>query len=311
MLLNVVISVHMRFHMPLIIVDTVDLDIVGNMFSTTGQRIFNRQQYLLSLLNPFLVLSYVLHDWETILNIPPLISQCPVVSTKLLLGLRFATIIPNTSYPLLVPRTFFKQELLSRSTTSSTKAHHLMIILLTSSQTVTRFDVARRTWIASLSTIKSIDPGQQCLYTSIHYLEYFECCLNLSNGKSAKLIIVSDEADSQRGIVTLPELRGKVSYLDAQHRQLKMIKHLIETNTRLLVNIRWIALVDDDTWLNFNQTLAALSILDWQKPIAIGHILTEQESDNDLLYASGGAGIFLSKSAFSIIASKLYNSCPF
>ncbi|CAF1117662.1 unnamed protein product [Rotaria magnacalcarata] len=186
-----------------------------------------------------------------------------------------------------------------------------MIILLTSSRTIARFDAARQTWIPHLSAMKSIDLDQKCLYSSIRCLEYFECCLNISSGKSAKLIIVSDDADPHRGIVTLPELHGKMNYLDAQHRQLKMIKHLIKFGRHLIAHIRWVALTDDDTWLNVNQILAVLAMLDWQKPMAVGHILTEQESTKDLLYVSGGAGIFLSISAFSIIASRLYTYCPF
>lgn len=301
----------MRVSMPLIVIDKSDLDIVSNSFSPMGRCIFYLHKNLPSLFNPVLAFSYIFQDWKTLLSIPPLIHQCSAISTKLILGLRFATIIPNTTYPFLAPKTFFKPELLSRFKLPGVEVQHLMIILLTSSRTVTRFDAARRSWVQSLSSIKSVDPEQQCLHTSLHCIEYFECCLHLPDGKSAKLIIVSDEADLERGIVTIPEIRGKVSYLDAQHRQLRMIIHLMTTNARLFLNIHWVALIDDDTWLNVNQTLSVLSILDWRKPVATGHILTEQESDKDLLYVSGGAGIFLSISAFSIIASKLYRSCPF
>jgi hypothetical protein len=308
---NIVISVHMRHQMPLVIVDTADLVIAENMFSRTGRFVFNRQQHLLSLLNPYLGMSYITQDWKTLLNIPPLIAQCPLVTTKLLLHLRFATIISNATYPSLAPRSFFRANLLSRAGTRRIKKRHLMIILLTSSRTVLRFDAARRTWIAHLSEVRPTDIKHKCLHVSMQCPEYFQCCLNISDEKTAKLIIVGDKTDPQRGIITLPELRGKTSYVDAQHRQLRMIKHIIEENPHLLVNIRWIALIDDDTWLNVNQTLLVLSLLDWYKPIAVGHILTEQESDQDLLYLSGGAGIFLSRPAFSVISSKLYNSCPF
>jgi hypothetical protein len=147
--------------------------------------------------------------------------------------------------------------------------------------------------------------------------EYFYCCLNISRTSSAKLIAISDKADYKRGIVTLPKLQEKTSYLDAQHRQLEVMRLVVESCERepsdncLLTDIRWIILADDDTWFNVEKTLDILSIFDWKHSLAVGHILTEQESDKDLLYIAGGAGIFLSKPAFKIIASKLYRSCPF
>ncbi len=118
-------------------------------------------------------------------------------------------------------------------------------------------------------------------------------------------------------MITLTKLQGKRNYSDAQHRQLEVMKTLIDAcqgesqGSCLLKGVRWVALIDDDTWLNVNRLLDILSLLNWKRPLAVGHILTEQESDKDLLYISGGAGIFLSKSAFEIVASKLYSSCPF
>ncbi|CAF2065851.1 unnamed protein product [Rotaria magnacalcarata] len=311
MLVNILISLHMRHGMPLIIVDRSELGDVSNMFSHSGILVFNRHQHLLSLLNPHLIVRYITQDWTTLLNIPPLIAQCPLLTTKLLLGLRFATIVSNSTSPILAPRSFFRADLLSKTVTSHVKRCHLMVVLLTSSRTVFRLDAARRTWITNLSEMTSKGITHECFSISMQCPEYFKCCFNVSDKKSAKLIIVSDVIDSRRGIITLPELSGRTNYADAQHRQLRMIKHLAEKNSHLLTNTRWIALIDDDTWLNVNQTLLLLSMLDWHKPIAVGHILTEQESDKDLLYLSGGAGIFLSMPAFSIIASKLYNSCPF
>ncbi|CAF2097938.1 unnamed protein product [Rotaria magnacalcarata] len=134
---------------------------------------------------------------------------------------------------------------------------------------------------------------------------------------SARLIAISDEEDISRGIVTLPKLRGQRSYLQAQHRQFRLLKYL-EHDCRLLnkkcwlANIVWIALIDDDTRVNVPRLMELLRMSDFTRPLAIGHLLTDvQENRDDLIYHGGGAGMFFTRAAFEIVLPKLYNQCPF
>ena len=314
---NILISIHMHIKLPFIIKeDGINLKSIIHKFSSSAQSIYQRKNHIFSIFNPILVYKYIYEDWKTFLDIPPLIKQCTFISTKLLQGLRFVNMISNSSFPFLPPVNEFPKHLLGFKNDSTVHLQNLLIVLLTSTRTSQRFDAARKTWIQHLTFNKSTN--YKCTST-IHdeCMEYFRCCLNISGNTSAKLIAVSDEIDVERGIITIPELKRKVSYHDAQHRQLMIMKHILRNcndsfaDKCLLKNIRWVALIDDDTWLNVNRTIEILSLLNSKQPIIVGHILTEQESSQDLLYTSGGAGTFLSESAFTIIASKLYDSCPF
>jgi len=79
----------------------------------------------------------------------------------------------------------------------------------------------------------------------------------------------------------------------------------------LLNEINWIGLIDDDTWINIQQLIRILNLFNWNKSMIIGHVLTDNLSENHLFYVSGGGGIFLSRSSFDRITPKLYASCPF
>jgi hypothetical protein len=79
----------------------------------------------------------------------------------------------------------------------------------------------------------------------------------------------------------------------------------------LLNEINWIGLIDDDTWINIQQLIRILNLFNWNKSMIIGHVLTDDLSENDLFYVSGGGEIFLSRSSFDRITPKLYSSCPF
>src|SRR5437660_6727 len=85
---------------------------------------------------------------------------------------------------------------------------------------------------------------------------------------------------------------------------LKKIKYIFKqcqdksSNNCLLENIRWIGLIDDDTWINVKRIIDVLSFLNWKRSMIVGHILAEHLNDEDLLYTSGGGGIFLSRPTF-------------
>ena len=285
-------------------------------FSDTAQVIYRRNYNLFSFLNPVFIYHYIIHDWKTLLDIPPLVSHCTFITENLLMRMRWATIISNSTFPFLPPIESLPIELLSLDVSTATTRPHMLIIMLTSTKTKERFDAARNSWIQHL--IRRNSTSLRCIgLVDYNCIEYFSCCLNISQIESAKLIVVGDDFDQNRGIITLPQLERKASYLDAQHRQLQIMKYIIggcernDASSCLLTDIRWIGLIDDDTWLNVEKTLSILSVFDWKRSIAIGHILTEQEDDRDLLYVAGGGGIFLTQLAFVDIATNLYQSCPF
>lgn len=287
-----------------------------HQFSLVGEMVYNRGNHMLSLFDPFVFYQYLVNDWQTLLNIPPLINHCEYFTPKLFKRLQDVTIIDNSTFPLPPLLGQFPKHLRSHQSQNLTKIGNILFILLTSTKTKARFDAIRFTWIKNL--VKNQSRVDVCSGT-VDYscLEYFSCCLNTSHPSMIKMIVVGDEFDKMRGIVTLPALQGKTEYLDAQHRQLMIMKYIHEECQRknerncLLQNTHWVALVDDDTWVNVYRTLEILSYIDSKRSVIIGHILTHQESDRDLLYIAGGSGIFLTRSAFLDITTKLYETCPF
>jgi hypothetical protein len=291
LILNVIISIDMNLKYPLTI----------NKLNLNGQRIYQRKENLFSLLNPYLIYIYLLSDWKMLINLPVHFEDCEDFNLNMLNGLNKKIILSNNFDQNQIPNEFLFQ--------SKLKLENILLILLTSSKTKTRFDKARSTWINNLTNHQLIN--EKCIEKiNENCFEYFHCCHNLSENTSSKLIIISDEIDYERGIFTLDELKGKSNYLDAQHRQLKLMKFLLKKNC-LLNNINWIGLIDDDTWINIQQIIQILNFFNSNQSIILGHVLTDNLNENDLFYVSGGGGIFLSRSSFDQITPKLYSSCPF
>ncbi|KAJ3121021.1 hypothetical protein HK098_004061 [Nowakowskiella sp. JEL0407] len=127
--------------------------------------------------------------------------------------------------------------------------------------------------------------------------------------KESNFVIFADEEDSESKMITIPELKGKPTYDDAQHRQLKGIKYIYAHNSSLIESKKWIILVDDDTWLNIPALIRYLIKFDYKLPMGIGwvHLLRKTTA----IY-SGGAAMIFSKPAMDLIAPNLYTDvCPF
>lgn len=317
MLGNLLISIHIYIQLPTIMHtgEQEALDSIIHVFQPSVQSIYRRDR-ILSFFNPFLIYEYIAQDWKTLLNIPSLVTNCTFVSDKLLLGLRLVSVIPNFSITRLPLNLQLPVHTTSSTNIDRVKIDHMLVVVFTSAKTKFRFDVARQSWIPHLVERK-IEQDKCVATNNTDCIEFFRCCLNTSNTASAKMIVLSDENDRERGIITLPELKDEADYLDGQHRQLRIMKHIIKDCEQapvtkcLLRNIRWIALIEDNTWFNVNKTLAALSLLDWKRPVVVGHLPIGESNGNDLLYITSTAGIFLSKSAFVIIGSRMYLSCPY
>jgi hypothetical protein len=105
---------------------------------------------------------------------------------------------------------------------------------------------------------------------------------------------------------TLPSLYGKGgTWADAQHHQLRGMQWLERTH-RVPEAMRWLMLIDDDTWVNRPMLERFVAPLDPALPMLCGHEHVVNHVFN------GGAGLLLSRPAFDAIASRLYTkTCPF
>lgn len=124
------------------------------------------------------------------------------------------------------------------------------------------------------------------------------------------VLIYGDVHEASVDMITLPELEGKSSYLDAQHRQLKGLIHALSLPE--YGNLSWVFLVDDDTWINTRELSNFLYGWNPGVPILFGYILKNAWWNFKRTWPSGGAGMLLSRAAAELLASSLYTSkCPF
>ena len=125
------------------------------------------------------------------------------------------------------------------------------------------------------------------------------------------IIFISDDHEKSIGIETFPNLKGKTSKADAQHRQFTAMK-AVYSNKKKYTNKKWYFLVDDDTFVNYNQLVDFVAHLNYKIPVIFGFVWTEKEWQTELPFPSGGAGILLSKAAFDKVVPELYDGkCPF
>ena len=108
--------------------------------------------------------------------------------------------------------------------------------------------------------------------------------------------------------ITLPEIEGKTSYADAQHRQLRGMQWLLRQG--LSSSLRWYILIDDDTWVHSPVLLRLLSSLESRFDPTREKIIVGNRWHSGVF--NGGAGLVLSSAGFSAIAKSLYTPlCPF
>ena len=108
--------------------------------------------------------------------------------------------------------------------------------------------------------------------------------------------------------ITLPEIEGKKTYADAQHRQLRGMQWLLQRG--LPSTVRWYILIDDDTWVHLPVLLRLLSSLETRFEPTRERIILGNRWHSGVF--NGGAGIVLSSAGFAAIAESLYGAqCPF
>jgi len=118
--------------------------------------------------------------------------------------------------------------------------------------------------------------------------------------RNAKHVWAFSDVDDGIFTKTLPELEGKGTWQDAQHRQLRGMQSL-----HLPADITWVFMIDDDTWVNTPVLHRFISLLPRDPVMMCGHVTINSRYN-------GGAGILISRRLFDTIVPKLYTEqCPF
>ena len=135
----------------------------------------------------------------------------------------------------------------------------------------------------------------------------------------SRMVVISDKADASHGIITLPEVEGKATYDDAQHRQLQFIKKYLASHP-IWPSTQWVFMVDDDTFVNIDRLRRFLDRYDSRLSLAFGYVFGDSVELNSpvsrrLLFGwfSGGAGMLLSRPLTEYLMEHMYTSkdCPF
>lgn len=96
------------------------------------------------------------------------------------------------------------------------------------------------------------------------------------------------------------------SDLDSGERQWRSILWLQENKPELLAKVKWIALINDETWMNVPKLLDFLSNYNHNYNVAIGQVFHELFIKNRT-FLQGGGGIVFSRTAFLAVAKQLFN----
>ena len=134
-----------------------------------------------------------------------------------------------------------------------------------------------------------------------------------------RVVAVSDMADSSVGVITFPEVEGKTSYDDAQHRQPRFIRSYLSSH-KLWPTTEWLMIVDDDTYVNIDKVRRFLDRYDPRLSLSFGYVFADGvDKDSPIAqrlkfgWYSGGGGIILSRPLVEYLMENLYTSehCPF
>jgi hypothetical protein len=116
-------------------------------------------------------------------------------------------------------------------------------------------------------------------------------------------VLVSDAADVATGATMAPGAAGRPSYSDAQTRQFATLAALARVGA--LAQWDWVALVDDDTWVNVPALLDTLSQLRPDVSAVLGYVWDGMRWNSNMAALAGGAGMLLSAAAAATLASRL------
>lgn len=123
---------------------------------------------------------------------------------------------------------------------------------------------------------------------------------------TALMRMYSDVDDPSVRMITLPELAGRGSYVDAQHRPLKGLQHALTTEP--FKSAEFIMFADDDTFVNLPQLRYFASQWNPDVPALFGYMWLRTSAT----WPSGGGGMLVTRAAAKMLAESLYTpACPF
>ncbi|KAJ3091993.1 hypothetical protein HK102_011766 [Quaeritorhiza haematococci] len=113
-------------------------------------------------------------------------------------------------------------------------------------------------------------------------------------------------------VLTLPEIAGKPSKIDAQFRQLHGMRWLLRERPDIVARGEWFVFADDDTFVDIPSLAGLLGSLPYPDLfLALGRVV-HNGLGQDQWFLSGGAGIALSRKAFTSLSSTILTpQCPF
>jgi hypothetical protein len=124
------------------------------------------------------------------------------------------------------------------------------------------------------------------------------------------LWMISDEADGFLGTITFPELEGKGTYEDAQHRHLVGLQRI--ANSSEASHCQWFWVGDDDSYVNPMEVAALTEGFSHSWPIMLAFLWFDQGFTDKVVIPSGGGGMLYSRAGALAVAEALYSpKCPF
>lgn len=126
---------------------------------------------------------------------------------------------------------------------------------------------------------------------------------------SGNVLIMSDADDPELHMMTLPELAGRSQQAEGSHRSLRGLQYAMSQPR--YANFSWIALVDDDAWVNVREIPAFLYGWNPAAPLMFAFFWNSPWFKRESSWPSGPF-MLLSRSAAETMAPRLYTpDCPF
>eukprot|EP00808_Paulinella_micropora_P028883 g31483.t1 len=131
----------------------------------------------------------------------------------------------------------------------------------------------------------------------------------------SNLLFVSDQASTSTtrdNAIHVDDIEGPMVHMDKQHLQIWAMRYISTREEYAhLRDKKWFFLADDETWVNVPALLDLASAYDPRCPVAFGYVWSKVWIE-DFDYISGGAGLLLSASAYSMLTPSFFtDKCPF
>lgn len=118
------------------------------------------------------------------------------------------------------------------------------------------------------------------------------------------IYFVTDEESKDKRFLNLSKGREGIfkptDYRSNTEKQIELVKYLYYN----CEPTEWYLLADDDTYIYIDNLIRLLKDKSSETPIYAGKMINYCQWDNDLIYASGGAGFVLNRKALKLLAEQ-------